>query len=65
MYVEENLDRKEKRKFLFPFVCVCVCVYPCVPGSAGTADVVLWNHNKILSFLVKDNVFRAIKFFYE
>lgn len=53
------------RKFK-QFVAVCLFLftflYVCLPGSAGTASVVLWNHIITLSLQVKDKVFKAFIF---
>lgn len=71
MYFKENLNREEKQNFmLFQFVSLfyislCLCVNQSLPGGAGTANVVLWNHTKTLSFLVKDKVFIAFIFYNE
>lgn len=56
------------RKFK-QFVAVCLFLftflYVYLPGSAGTANVVLWNHIITLSLQVKDKVFKAFIFCYE
>lgn len=71
MYFKDNLNGKEKQNFmLFQFVALfysslCLCVNQSLPGGAGTASVVLWNHIKTLSFLVKDKVFIAFIFYDE